>query len=42
LALLMAAGLVWRAASMVTPYVVEVDKTGQVRAVAKPDALQAG
>src|SRR5690606_37786944 len=34
LALLMAAGLVWRSAqSIVTPYVVEVDQTGQVRAV---------
>jgi type IV secretory pathway TrbF-like protein len=34
LALLMAAGLVWRAGqSLVQPYVVEVDKTGQVRAV---------
>src|SRR5690625_4515280 len=34
LALLMAAGLVWRSAqSIVTPYVVEVDKAGQVRAV---------
>ena len=34
LALLMAGGLVWRSAqSIVTPYVVEVDKTGQVRAV---------
>lgn len=34
LALLMAAGLVWRSAqSMVTPYVVEVDHGGQVRAV---------
>ena len=34
LALLMAAGLVWRSAqSIVTPYVVEVDHGGQVRAV---------
>jgi type IV secretory pathway TrbF-like protein len=34
LALLMAAGLVWRAGqSLVQPYVVEVDKAGQVRAV---------
>ncbi|MBD9514341.1 conjugal transfer protein TrbF [Pseudomonas sp. PDM22] len=34
LALLMAGCLVWRSAqSIVTPYVVEVDKTGQVRAV---------
>ncbi|MDO9625563.1 MAG: conjugal transfer protein TrbF [Pseudomonas sp.] len=34
LALLMAGGLVWRSAqSMVTPYVVEVDSSGQVRAV---------
>lgn len=34
LALLMAAGLVWRSAqSTVTPYVVEVDHGGQVRAV---------
>lgn len=34
LALLMAAGLVWRSAqSLVTPYVVEVDSQGQVRAV---------
>lgn len=34
LAILMAAGLVWRSAqSSVTPYVVEVDKAGQVRAV---------
>ena len=34
LALLMAAGLVWRSAqSIVTPYVVEVDEGGQVRAV---------
>lgn len=34
LALLMAGGLVWRSAqSMVTPYVVEVDSAGQVRAV---------
>lgn len=34
LALLMAGALVWRSAqSMVTPYVVEVDRAGQVRAV---------
>lgn len=34
LALLMAGGLVWRSAqSIVTPYVVEVDNGGQVRAV---------
>ncbi len=34
LALLMAGGLVWRSAqSIVTPYVVEVDSRGQVRAV---------
>ncbi|ARS55746.1 conjugal transfer protein TrbF [Ralstonia pseudosolanacearum] len=34
LALLMAGGLVWRSAqSFVTPYVVEVDQAGQVRAV---------
>ncbi|MFU3879565.1 conjugal transfer protein TrbF [Pseudomonas aeruginosa] len=34
LALLMAGGLVWRSGqSIVTPYVVEVDRTGQVRAV---------
>lgn len=34
LALLMAAGLVWRSAqSLVIPYVVEVDNAGQVRAV---------
>ena len=34
LALLMAGGLVWRSAqSIVTPYVVEVDSVGQVRAV---------
>lgn len=34
LALLMASGLVWRSAqSIVTPYVVEVDRSGQVRAV---------
>ncbi|EYS89096.1 conjugal transfer protein TrbF [Cupriavidus sp. SK-4] len=34
LALMMAGGLVWRSAkSIVTPYVVEVDKAGQVRAV---------
>lgn len=34
LALLMAGGLMWRSAqSIVTPYVVEVDKQGQVRAV---------
>jgi type IV secretory pathway TrbF-like protein len=36
LALLMAGGLLWRSAqSMVTPYVVEVDSLGQVRAVGK-------
>src|SRR5216117_4220538 len=34
LALLMAGGLVWRSAqSIVTPFVVEVDSGGQVRAV---------
>ena len=34
LALLMAGGLIWRSAqSIVTPYVVEVDRAGQVRAV---------
>lgn len=34
LALLMAGGLVWRSAqSIVTPYVIEVDRAGQVRAV---------
>ena len=34
LALLMAGGLVWRSAqSIVTPYVIEVDQVGQVRAV---------
>lgn len=34
LAMLMAAGLVWRSGqSIVTPYVVEVDQAGQVRAV---------
>lgn len=34
LALLMAGGLVWRSAqSLVTPYVIEVDQAGQVRAV---------
>ena len=34
LAMLMAGGLVWRSAqSIVTPYVIEVDKAGQVRAV---------
>ena len=34
LALMMAGGLVWRSAqSLVTPYVVEVDSAGQVRAV---------
>src|SRR5699024_8523037 len=38
LALLMAAGLVWRSAqSIVTPYVVEVDNAGQVRAVGEAD-----
>ena len=40
LALLMAGGLVWRSAqSIVTPYVVEVDKTGQVRAVGEAAML---
>ena len=39
LALLMAGGLVWRSAqSIVTPYVVEVDNTGQVRAVGEAAA----
>src|SRR2546427_536577 len=34
LAVLMAGGLVWRSAqSIVTPYVIEVDNAGQVRAV---------
>src|SRR2546427_8350564 len=34
LAVLMAGGLVWRSAqSIVTPYVIEVDNSGQVRAV---------
>lgn len=34
LALMMAGGLVWRSAqSIVTPYVVEVDQAGQVRAI---------
>ncbi len=34
LALLMAGGLVWRSAqSIVTPYVIEVDQSGQVRAI---------
>lgn len=34
LAMLMAGGLLWRSAqSIVTPFVVEVDRTGQVRAV---------
>ena len=34
LAMLMAGGLVWRSAqSIVTPYVIEVDNAGQVRAV---------
>lgn len=34
LAMLMAGGLVWRSAqSIVTPYVIEVDQAGQVRAV---------
>ena len=34
LAVLMAGGLVWRSAqSIVTPYVIEVDQSGQVRAV---------
>ncbi|HGQ7767856.1 TPA: conjugal transfer protein TrbF [Pseudomonas aeruginosa] len=38
LALLMAGGLVWRSAqSIVTPYVVEVDRSGQVRAVGEAD-----
>lgn len=47
LALLMAGGLVWRSAqSIVTPYVVEVDTGGQVRAVGeaatpyRPDEAQ--
>ncbi|SDV50827.1 conjugal transfer protein TrbF [Chitinasiproducens palmae] len=40
LALLMVGGLVWRSAqSIVTPYVVEVDKTGQVRAVGEAATL---
>ncbi|MDP9962971.1 type IV secretion system protein VirB5 [Variovorax paradoxus] len=39
LALLMAGGLVWRSAqSIVTPYVVEVDSAGQVRAVGEAAA----
>ena len=39
LALGMAGGLVWRSAqSMVTPYVVEVDQAGQVRAVGEAAA----
>ncbi|WP_399683374.1 conjugal transfer protein TrbF [Xenophilus sp.] len=39
LALLMAGGLVWRSAqSIVTPYVVEVDQAGQVRAVGEAAA----
>ncbi|PJE43132.1 MAG: conjugal transfer protein TrbF [Pseudomonas sp.] len=39
LALLMAGGLVWRSAqSIVTPYVVEVDRSGQVRAVGEAAA----
>lgn len=39
LALLMAGGLVWRSArSIVTPYVVEVDAMGQVRAVGEATA----
>ncbi len=49
LALLMAGGLVWRSAqSIVTPYVVEVDHGGQVRAVGeaatpdRPPAVQIG
>ena len=34
LALLMAVGLIWRSVqSIVTPYVIEVDNAGQVRAV---------
>lgn len=34
LSVIMAGGLVWRSGqAMVTPYVVEVDKTGQVRAI---------
>jgi type IV secretion system protein VirB5 len=38
LAVLMAGGLVWRSAqSIVTPYVVEVDKAGQVRAIGEAD-----
>lgn len=49
LALLMAGGLIWRSAqSIVTPYVVEVDNAGQVRAVGeaaapyKPNDAQTG
>ncbi len=39
LALLLAGGLVWRSAqSIVTPYVVEVDSAGQVRAVGEARA----
>ena len=39
LALLMAGGLVWRSAqSIVTPYVIEVDNAGQVRAVGEAAA----
>jgi len=39
MALLMAGGLVWRSAqSLVTPYVVEVDRSGQVRAVGEAAA----
>ena len=39
LALLMAGGLVWRSAqSIVTPYVIEVDQAGQVRAVGEAAA----
>ncbi len=39
LALLMAAGLIWRSAqSLVIPYVVEVDSAGQVRAVGEAAA----
>jgi len=40
LALLMAGGLVWRSAqSIVTPYVIEVDQSGQVRAVGSIDPI---
>lgn len=39
LAMLIAGGLVWRSAqSIVTPYVVEVDRSGQVRAVGEAAA----